>query len=82
MRARERTGGAATRETNIVNRERQQVVQFSASFAGERDCAKYLGNGVQPSSRYLVQYPGGEGQRACGISLPKGSEAAGARTSK
>ena len=82
MPARERTGGAATRDTNIVNRERKQVVQFSASFVSECDCAKYQGSGVQSRSRYLVQYPAGERQSACGISLPKGNEAAGARTSK
>lgn len=41
---RERTRGGATRDTNIVNRERQRIVQNSASFTSERDCVEVQGS--------------------------------------
>ena len=55
MQVRERTRGGATRFTNIVNRERQRIAQFSASFAGKCDCADGRGSGVRPASSLSIK---------------------------
>ena len=55
MQARERTRGGATRDTLIVNREGQRVVQLSASLTSERGCAECWGSGLKPASRFSVK---------------------------
>ncbi len=55
MRVGQRTRGGATRDTNVVNRERLELVQCSASLVGKRDCAEREGSGVQPASTRSVK---------------------------
>ena len=55
MRARERTGGAAPRDTIIVSHEGQRVSAVRASLTSKRRCAEVQGSGRKPVSCSSVE---------------------------